>query len=171
MTVPPDARDHPSGEPLKAGQAMQDQAASVEPSLAAQTSDTSIDPATGSTAPTVGAPSTSVAGEHSAEEESSQPGGAKRKLAALAAGATTLAKKIRKAGPKKVRDVRVRRTADQCVILTEVAGRPVAVGPYRHAHAAQKDATRIEAAQVVELKSPAVHFTTPADKETTALTS
>jgi hypothetical protein len=116
-------------------------------------------------------PATSVAGEHFSEEESSQPGGAKRKLAALAAGATTLARKIRKAGPKKIRDVRVRRAADRCVILTEVAGRPVAIGPYRHAHAAQKDAARINAPQVVELRPPAVHFTAPDDGETTGLTS
>jgi hypothetical protein len=70
--------------------------------------------------------------------------------------------KLRKEGPKMAREVREKRVAGRCILLTEVAGRPVAIGPYRDEQAAGQDLTRVTGApQVLELKSPAAYFTTP----------
>jgi hypothetical protein len=47
-------------------------------------------------------------------------------------------------------------------LLTEVAGRPVAIGPYRDEQAARHDLTRVTGTpQVLELKSQAAYFGTP----------
>jgi hypothetical protein len=58
--------------------------------------------------------------------------------------------------------VREKRIAGRCILLTEAAGRPVAIGPYRDAQAARHDLTRVTGApQVLELKSQAAYFGTP----------
>jgi hypothetical protein len=88
--------------------------------------------------------------------------GAKVKAAALVAGAAALVNKLRKEAPKRAREVREKRVTGRCVLLTEVAGRPVAIGPYRDEQAARQDLTRVTgASQVLELKSQAAYFTTP----------
>ena len=88
--------------------------------------------------------------------------GTKVTAAALIAGAAALANKVRKEAPKKAREVREKRVAGRCIILTEVSGRPVALGPYRDEQAARQDLTRVTGApQVLELKSQAAYFGTP----------
>jgi hypothetical protein len=88
--------------------------------------------------------------------------GAKVKAAALVAGAATLLNKLRKEAPKKAREVREKRVAGRCILLTEMAGHPVAIGPYRDEQAARQDLTRVTGApQVLELKSQAAYFGTP----------
>ena len=70
--------------------------------------------------------------------------------------------KLRKEAPKKAREVREKRVAGRCILLTEMAGRPVAIGPYRDEQAARQDLTRVTGApQVLELKSQAAYFGTP----------
>jgi len=88
--------------------------------------------------------------------------GTKVTAAALIAGAAALANKLRKEAPKKAREVREKRIAGRCIILTEVSGRPVALGPYRDEQAAREDLTRVTGApQVLELKSHAAYFGSP----------
>lgn len=95
-------------------------------------------------------------------EGSESGSGAKVTTAALIAGAAALANKLRKEAPKKAREVREKRLAGRCIILTEVSGRPVALGPYRDEQAARQDLTRVTGApQVLELKSHAAYFGSP----------
>ena len=111
----------------------------------------------GSPTPTPTAPSTPATPESGTESG----GGAKVKAAALVAGAAALVNKLRKEAPKKAREVREKRIAGRCILLTEVAGRPVAIGPYRDEQAARHDLTRVTGApQVLELKSQAAYFGT-----------
>lgn len=80
-------------------------------------------------------------------------------MTAVLAGAAALANKIRTEAPKKVRAVQEKRAAGRCVILTEIGGRQVAIGPYSDDHAAQKDIARVTGApQVAELLSRAAYF-------------
>ena len=88
--------------------------------------------------------------------------GAKVKAAALVAGAAALLNKLRKEAPKKAREVREKRIPGRCILLTEIAGHPVAIGPYRDEQAARHDLTRVSGApQVLELKSQAAYFGPP----------
>jgi len=94
--------------------------------------------------------------------------GTKVTAAALIAGAAALANKVRKEAPKKAREAREKRVAGRCIILTEVNGRPVALGPYRDEQAARQDLTRATGApQVLELKSQAAYFGSPDNDHTT----
>jgi len=94
--------------------------------------------------------------------------GTKITAAALIAGAAALANKVRKEAPKKAREVREKRVAGRCIILTEINGRPVALGPYRDEQAARQDLTRVTGApQVLELKSQTAYFGTPPDSDRT----
>jgi hypothetical protein len=157
MTVPrdPTSRDPPdpfgsgpvggpaASAPTTAGEAVTPTAAAASPIT------------DGSPRPTPTAPST-PAGTGSGR------GGAKVKAAALVAGAATLLNKLRKEAPRKARQVREKRVAGRCVLLTEVAGRPVVIGPYRDEQVARHDLTRVTGApQVLELKSQAAYFGTP----------
>ena len=93
--------------------------------------------------------------------------GTKITAAALVAGAAALANKVRKEAPKKAREVREKRVAGRCIILTEISGRPVALGPYRDEQAARQDLTRVAGApQVLELKSQTAHFGSPNSERT-----
>jgi len=88
--------------------------------------------------------------------------GTKITAAALVAGAAALANKVRKEAPKKAREVREKRLADRRIIVTEVSGRPVALGPYRDEHAARQDLTRVPGTpQVLELRSRTAYFGSP----------
>jgi hypothetical protein len=94
--------------------------------------------------------------------------GTKVTAAALIAGAAALANKVRKEAPKKAREVREKRVAGRCIIITEVNGRPVALGPYRDEQAARQDLTRVTGApQVLELKSQAAYLGSPDNDRTT----
>jgi hypothetical protein len=94
--------------------------------------------------------------------------GTKVTAAALIAGAAALANKVRKEAPKKAREAREKRVAGRCIILTEVNGRPVALGPYRDEQAARQDLTRATGApQVLELKSQTAYFGSPDNDHTT----
>lgn len=125
-----------------------------------------------STGPTAAPAGRSVVSPASATSSESAPrrtgegtesgSGGKVTAAALIAGAAALANKLRKEAPKKAREVREKRAAGRCIILTEVSGRPVALGPYRDEQAARQDLTRVTGApQVVELKSHAAYFGSP----------
>jgi hypothetical protein len=82
-------------------------------------------------------------------------------VTALLAGVGTLANKVRTAAPKKVREAREKRVAGRRVILTEVDGRQVAIGPYSNDAAARQDTVRVSGApHVVELLSQTAYFGT-----------
>jgi hypothetical protein len=114
------------------------------------------------------APPAPARGEQPAETGSG--GGAKAKVTALVRGAAALAKKVGKAvagrsvaGGRVVagraRTIREKRDRGRCVIVTEIGGRPVAIGPYRDEQAARQDAARVPgAAQVAQLTSGAAYF-------------
>lgn len=101
--------------------------------------------------------------------EESPPGGVRKvKVPAVLAGAAAVAKKVRQEAPKKVQEIREKRVAGRCVILTEVEGRQVAIGPYRDDQAARQDTGRVTVApRVVELMSPAAYFGPQDDGTTT----
>ena len=85
----------------------------------------------------------------------------KVKAAALLAGVTALANKVREEAPKKVQEIREKRAAGRCVILTEVDGRATAIGPYPNTEAAQADVTNVGVnARVVELVPNSAFFDT-----------
>jgi len=110
-------------------------------------------------------PTTPVAAEQ--PEDSGQGVAPKVKAAAVVAGAAALANKVRKEAPKKIREAREKSVAGRYVVLTEVDGRPVAIGPYRKEQVARNDATRVTGPhQVVELRSRAAQFG-PTDSEST----
>jgi hypothetical protein len=161
MTVPRDPTSRDPADPFGSGpvggpaaSAPTTAGEAVTPTAAAASPITD-----GSPTPTPTAPST-PAGTGSPTE--SGRGGAKVKAAALVAGAAALVNKLRKEAPKKARQVREKRVAGRCVLLTEMAGRPVVIGPYRDEQAARRDLTRVTGApQVLELKSQAAYFGTP----------
>ena len=85
--------------------------------------------------------------------------GAKAMTAGLIAGATALANKVRQEAPKKVQEIRQKRAAGRCVILTQHDGHAVAVGPYPNHDAAQADRSKAGMeAQVVELMPESAFF-------------
>lgn len=84
-----------------------------------------------------------------------------QQITALLAGAATLADKVRTEVPKRIREARENRVAGHCVIVTEVDGRQVVIGPYRDDHAAHLDTARVAGtAYVVALSSPTTYFAT-----------
>lgn len=106
--------------------------------------------------------------EHAPESEE-HGAGSKVKAAAVLAGAAALANKVRQDAPKRWQEIREKRVAGRCVILMEVAGRQVAVGPYRNDTAARQDSAKLTGApKVIELISPAVYMA-PENGEDTAL--
>lgn len=90
---------------------------------------------------------------------------AAQKVTALLTGAAALADKVRTEAPKKIREAREKRVAGQCVILTEVDGEAVAVGPYRNDHAARLDMARVSGSpRVAPLLSHTAYFDTQDDE-------
>jgi hypothetical protein len=80
------------------------------------------------------------------------------KVAALVAGATALANKVRREAPKKVQQLQEKRAAGRHVIISEIAGRTVAIGPYPTGQAAREDRAKVAGAtQLVELLSPTAY--------------
>jgi hypothetical protein len=87
--------------------------------------------------------------------------GGKVKAAGLIAAATALAGKLRTEVPKKVVDVREKRAVGQHVVMTELRGRVVAVGPYRNSSEAQAVTRRMAGTPTaVELVSERAFFST-----------
>ena len=118
-------------------------------------------PAGRSTASPAPATTPGSAPRHTGEATESGTG-TKITAAALVAGAAALANKVRKEAPKKAREVREKRLAGRCIILTEISGRPVALGPYRDEQAARQDLARVAGVpQVLELKSQTAHCGSP----------
>jgi hypothetical protein len=88
------------------------------------------------------------------------------KAAALLAGSVALANKLRREVPRKVQEIRQQRVAGRCVILTELDGHEVAIGPYPNNQAAIKDTVHVTGApQVVELIARTAYFAPPDDQE------
>ena len=92
-------------------------------------------------------------------EQAEQREGGKVKAAALLAGAAALANKVRQEAPKKVLEMREKRVAGRCVILTEADGRSLAIGPYKNDDAARQDIFKVGGApRVIELVSDTAFF-------------
>lgn len=93
---------------------------------------------------------------------STEDGGGKVKAAAVVAGAAALANKLRKEGPKVINQLRDRRLVGRCVIITEVDGRFLAIGPYKNEDAARGDAFKVGGTpHVAELVSETAYFAPP----------
>jgi len=89
-------------------------------------------------------------------------GGGKVKAAAMVAGAAALANKVRKEAPKVVSQLRERRVAGRCVIVTEVDGRFLAIGPYKNEDAARGDVFKVGGTpHMAELVTDTAFFAPP----------
>ena len=85
--------------------------------------------------------------------------GGKVKAAALLTGAAALANKVRQEAPKKVKQIREKRVAGRCVIVTEANDATLAIGPYKDEETAQKDLFKVGGTpRVVELVSETAFF-------------
>lgn len=94
-----------------------------------------------------------------AEQVKEQGRRAGQKASALLNDAAALANKVRREAPKRIREAREKRVAGRCVILTEVDGRQLAIGPYPDDQAAHQDTTRVSGTpHVIELFSQAAYF-------------
>lgn len=93
-------------------------------------------------------------------EPSERDSGGKVRTAALLAGAAAVANKVRHEAPKKLHDLREKRAAGRCVILTEADGDYLVVGPYKNEEAARQDIFKVGGTpRVVELRSQSSFFT------------
>lgn len=93
------------------------------------------------------------------ERDEADDSGSKAKAAAVVAGAVAVANKVRKEAPKVVHQVRERRVAGRCVIVTEVDGRFLAIGPYKDEESARQDAFKVGGTpHVAELRSDTAFF-------------
>ena len=155
-----DSLDPTDRDQLDAGSARHGMTTPLEPAPGAAAAGALATPAT----PSELAPASPPRTDRTAPpEESGQGVGPKLKVAAVVAGAAALANKVRQEAPKKIREVREKRVAGRCVILTEVGGRPVVIGPYSDEQAARRDLAGgvAGAQQVVELQSRAAYFGSP----------
>ena len=101
--------------------------------------------------------------------ESGGTGGKVRAAAAFAAAAA-VANKIRKEAPQRVQEFRQRRDAGRCVILAEVDGRQVVVGPYRNDLAARQGLANVTGVTtIIELVSPTAYSTLQGEATTSDL--
>jgi hypothetical protein len=156
MTVPRDPASRDPADPFGSGPV------GGTPASAPTTAGEAVTPTAAAASPITDGSATPAPSAPSTPAGTGSGRGAKVKAAALVAGAATLLNKLRKEAPKKAREVREKRVAGRCILLTEVAGRPVAIGPYRDEQAARHDLTRVTGApQVLELKSQAAYFGTP----------
>jgi hypothetical protein len=86
-------------------------------------------------------------------------GGSKVKTAAVLAGAAALANKVRHEAPKMLQQMREKRAAGRCVILSEADDRALAIGPYKNEEAARHDLFKVGGTpRVVELMSDTAFF-------------
>jgi hypothetical protein len=94
------------------------------------------------------------------EQTEPDDGGSKVKTAAVLAGAAALANKVRHEAPKMLQQMREKRAAGRCVILTEADDRALAIGPYKNEEAASHDLFKVGGTpRVVELMSDTAFFT------------
>jgi poly-gamma-glutamate capsule biosynthesis protein CapA/YwtB (metallophosphatase superfamily) len=118
-------------------------------------------PPTAGTATTTRPPVTEATvgtGETTPQYDSSG-GGSKAKKAAFVAAATAFANKMRQEGPKKVREIREKRAAGRHVIVADIGGRTVAVGPFPGGEDARRTAEKLSATtRVVELVPPSTYI-------------
>ncbi len=164
MSIPRDPQDPSYADPFDAP-VSPGQTTPLEPATPGSPSTPAATPAAGVEPVTATPPTTPGAAEQ--PEDSGQGVAPKVKAAAVVAGAAALANKVRKEAPKKIREAREKSVAGRYVVLTEVDGRPVAIGPYRKEQVARNDATRVTGPhQVVELRSRAAQFG-PTDSEST----
>jgi hypothetical protein len=155
MTATEDPRKPTSHVPQSPPDAGPAAAAPPEPVTAAPPAAPASEPAPPPTGPGTPAPGNRAV---EAEEPARRAG---QKVTALLTGAAALANKVRSEAPKKIREAREKHAAGHCVILTEVDGRAVAVGPYRNDQAAHEDAARVGGApRVVELLTRTTYFGT-----------
>ena len=109
------------------------------------------------------APPPTSGGNSKTGDDDSDDGGSKIKAAALLAGAAAIANKVRQEAPRKVQEFREKRAAGRCVIVTEVDGRFLVIGPYKDDDAAQQDIFKVGGtAHVAELMSDTAFFAQPA---------
>jgi hypothetical protein len=93
------------------------------------------------------------------EQTEPDDGGSKVKTAAVLAGAAALANKVRHEAPKVLQQMREKRAAGRCVILTEADDRALAIGPYKNEEAARHDLFKVGGtSRVVELMSDTAFF-------------
>jgi hypothetical protein len=84
------------------------------------------------------------------------------KAAAIVASAAALANKARKEAPKVVNQLRERRVAGRCVIVTEVDGRFLAIGPYKNEDTARGDVFKVGGTpHIAELVTDTAFFAPP----------
>jgi hypothetical protein len=93
------------------------------------------------------------------EQTEPADGGSKAKTAVVLAGAAALANKVRHEAPKMLQQMREKRAAGRCVIVTEADDRALAIGPYKNEDAARHDLFKVGGtSRVVELMSDTVFF-------------
>jgi hypothetical protein len=86
-------------------------------------------------------------------------GGSKAKTAVMLAGAAAVANKVRHEAPKMLQQMREKRAAGRCVIVTEADDRAMAIGPYKNEEAARHDLFKVGGtSRVVELMSDTAFF-------------
>jgi hypothetical protein len=92
-------------------------------------------------------------------------GGSKLKTGALLAGAAALANKVRHEAPRKVQQLREKRAEGRCVIVTEVDGRMLAIGPYKDEESAEPQAFKVGGTpRIVQLVTDAAFFAPAAER-------
>jgi hypothetical protein len=99
------------------------------------------------------------------EVEDSGEGGSKIKTAAVVAGAAALANKVRQEAPKVLHQLRERRITGRRVILTEVDGRFLAIGPYKNEDQARQDAFKVGGTPRIAELVPHTAFFAPPDQQ------
>jgi hypothetical protein len=93
------------------------------------------------------------------DETEPADGGSKAKTAVVLAGAAALANKVRQEAPKMLQQMREKRAAGRCVIVTEADDRALAIGPYKNDEAARHDLFKVGGtSRVVELMSDTAFF-------------
>jgi hypothetical protein len=97
--------------------------------------------------------------------DSSGDGGSRVKTAAVVAGAAAVANKMRQQAPKLLHQLRERRLAGRHVIVTEVDGRFLAIGPYKNEDQARKDSFKVGGTPHVAELVPDDSFFAPPDRQ------
>ena len=96
------------------------------------------------------------------ETRDSGDGSSKVKTAAVVAGAAALANKVRQEAPKMLNQLRERRITGRRVIITEVDGRFLAIGPYKNEDEARQDAFKVGGnPHIAELVADTAFFARP----------
>lgn len=125
----------------------------------------STEPTTPPVTPPAGSRPTPEPQAEPTKPEESDEGGSKAKTAAVVAGAAALANKVRQEAPKRLHQLRERRATGRRVIITEVDGHFLAIGPYKNEDEARQDAFKVGGnPHIAELVSEAAFFA-PSDQQ------